>query len=210
MKKIIFPFALFLGLAMLCQSAAQAQSGRSFYKTPYKNRNSGSFDKTSGLLSFGLGFPNRSGAGFDYWGGDSRRAGFGPGYIKYEHGILDEIGIGGYVAAAASRYKYGPGRRYTDRTIAVSVGAMGYYHFNKLIPVRKLDVYAGVGLGVRQLSYNYDNDYEDYWDNDRSKFDVLPLFKVGARYYFTKMFGVYGEGGYDNMSDVNLGITLRF
>lgn len=208
MKQIFLAFSLLLGIGLAI--TASAQNGRAFYKTSYKSRNSGSFDRTSGLLSFGIGFPNRSGAGYDYWGGDSKRMGIGPGYIKYEHGIMDEIGIGGYVAAAASRYKHGPDRRYTDRTIAVSVGAMGYYHFNKLIPIRKLDVYAGVGLGVRQLSYSYDDDYNGFDEDDRSDFDVMPLFKVGARYYFTKVFGLYGEAGYDNMSDVNLGITLRF
>jgi predicted porin len=87
---------------------------------------------------------------------------------------------------------------------------MAYYHFNKLIPVRNLDVYAGVGVGVRQLTYTYDDDVAGDFDDDRTSFDAMPLFKVGARYYFTKTFGVYGEGGYDNMSDVNLGITFRF
>lgn len=193
-------------LLLTLAGSVQAQNARSFYKTSYKSRNSGSFSARSGLLSFGIGFPNRSGAGYDW---DNDRLGFGPLYVKYEHGILDELGIGGYVAAAASRHKYGPNDRYTDKVFSVSIGAMAYYHFNKLIPVRKLDVYAGAGIGGRQLSYSYDNDWAGTRYED-SEFDVIPLFKVGARYYFTKMFGVYGEGGYDDMSDVNLGITLRF
>lgn len=193
-------------LLLTLTGSVQAQNARSFYKTSYKSRNSGSFSARSGLLSFGIGFPNRSGAGYDW---DDDRLGFGPLYVKYEHGILDELGIGGYVAAAASRHKYGPNDRYTDKVFSVSIGAMAYYHFNKLIPVRKLDVYAGAGIGGRQLSYSYDNDWAGTRYED-SEFDVIPLFKVGARYYFTKMFGVYGEGGYDDMSDVNLGITLRF
>lgn len=193
-------------LLLTLAGSAQAQDARSFYKTSYKSRNSGSFSARSGLLSFGIGFPNRSGAGYDW---DSDRLGFGPLYVKYEHGILDELGIGGYVAAAASRHKYGPNDRFTDKVFSVSVGAMAYYHFNKLIPVRKLDVYAGAGIGGRQLTYSYDDDWNGGRSHD-SEFDVIPLFKVGARYYFTKMFGVYGEGGYDDMSDVNLGITLRF
>jgi hypothetical protein len=209
MKKSILTLALLLG-ATLLSSSIYAQSGKAFYKTPYKSRNSGSFDRRSGLLSFGIGFPNRSGTGLDYWGGDERRASIGPGYIKYEHGVTDEIGVGGYVAAAASRYKYGPDRRYTDRIFAGSLGFMGYYHFNKLIPVRMLDVYAGAGVGIRQLTYSYDDDFNGFEDDDRTNFTAMPLVKVGARWYFTKMFGVYAEGGYDKMSDVNLGITLRF
>lgn len=208
MKKITLTLALLLGIIALVPRV-HAQNGKAFYKSPYKSRNSGSFDRRSSLLSFGIGFPNRSGTGLNYWGGDERRASVGPGYIKYEHGVLDELGIGGYVAAAASRYKYGPDRRYTDRTFAFSIGLMGYYHFNKLIPVRMLDVYGGAGFGIRQLSYTYDDDYNGNRD-DRTSFTAMPLFKVGARWYFTKMFGVYAEGGYDKMSDVNLGITLRF
>lgn len=202
-------WALLLGVVLLAPFTMHAQKGRAFYKTPYKNRNSGSFDRHTGLLTLGLGFPNRSGTGLDYWGGDEKRAGIGPGYIKYEHGIMDELGLGGYVAAAASRYKYGPDRRYTDHTFSVSLGLMAYYHFNKLIPIKKLDVYAGVGVGFRQLTYTYD-DYFGNQDDNRTSFDVMPLVKVGARYYFTRTFGVYAEGGYDNMSDVNLGITFRF
>ena len=209
MKKGILTLTLFLGAAFTFSDVV-AQSGKAFYKTPYKSRNSGSFDRHSSLLSFGVGFPNRSGTGLDYWGGDERRASIGPGYIKYEHGILDELGLGGYAAVAASRYKYGPSRRYTDRVFAFSVGFMGYYHFNKLIPVRMLDVYAGAGIGVRNLSYSYDDEFTGKSDDDRTSFTAMPLFKVGARWYFTKMFGVYAEGGYDKMSDVNLGITLRF
>lgn len=209
MKKSISTLALLLGITLLF-SDVYAQSGKAFYKTPYKSRNSGSYNRHASLLSFGIGFPNRSGTGLDYWSDDDRRLGIGPAYIKYEHGITDEIGLGGYVAAAASRYKYGPDRKYTDHIFAGSLGIMGFYHFNKLIPVRKLDVYAGAGVGVRQLTYSYDDDFPGDTSDDRTSFTAMPLFKVGARWYFTKMFGVYAEGGYDKMSDVNLGITLRF
>ncbi len=210
MKRTLQKLTLLLGLFLLASNFIYAQNARGFYKTPYKNRNSGSFDRTSGLLSIGIGFPNRSGADFDFWGGNERRNGIGPLYFKYEHGLIDELGLGGYAAIAASRYKYGPDRRYTDRAVSLSAGFLAYYHFNKLIPVRKLDVYAGVGVGVRQLSYTYDDRLTENRDDDRTSFDAMPVVKVGARYYFNNVFGVYGEGGYDNMSDVNLGITVRF
>jgi hypothetical protein len=117
MKRTLLTLTLLIGLGLLLSTTAQAQNAKGFYRTPYKNRNSGSFDRTSSLLTIGFGFPNRSGADFDYWGGNERRTGIGPGYIKYEHGIIDELGIGGYVAGAAARYKYGPNRTYTDHTI---------------------------------------------------------------------------------------------
>lgn len=189
---------------MLAGTAVFAQNqGKSFYQQPYKSRNSGAFSRDASILSIGLGAPNanRIGRGWN----DGNRIGFPPTYIKYEHGILDEVGIGGYAAFSASRYKWDK-NHYNART-AFSIGVLGYYHFNKLIPVSQLDVYAGAGLGFRIVS----DIYERPNDTDRdSDFDPLPLFKVGARWYFTPKFGVYIEGGYDGMSDVNLGITLRF
>ncbi len=190
-------------LSTLLSTQVTAQSGKAFYKTSYKNRNSGSFDRRSGLFSLGLGIPSRY---TSYYNGLRNNISFPPLYVKYEHGVMDEVGIGGYVAAAGSRYRYRIGNgSYVDTRLHVSLAAMGYYHFNKLIPVRKLDVYAGVGLGLRQTFYR------DDFDNERSS-DVDPLLvgKVGARYYFSRGFGVYGEAGYDGISDLNFGITFRF
>lgn len=207
MKKYFVIIVLLTVQGALTAVAAQSL-GRNFYKTPYRSRNSGAFSRHAGLLTFSYGVPNLSGTGSDYW--DDDRIGFGPAYVKYEHGLLDEIGIGGYAAFAGTRYSYGnSGNRYHDKVFAFSMGALAYYHFNKLIPVRNLDVYAGVGLGGRQLTYTYDDDYKGNRD-DHSKFTVFPVGKVGARYYFTHLFGVYAEAGYDKMSDVNAGITLRF
>jgi len=194
-------------LLLLSYAPLHAQS--SFYKTPYRSRNIGSFSKNTGILSLGFGFPNKSGTGVDYWGGNDHRFGYGPLYVKYEHGIITELGLGGYLAMAGSKFEYGPDRRYTDRIFAFSGGFLAYYHFNKLIPVRNLDVYAGAGLGFRQLSYSYDDAFGNQSD-DRGEFEVYPVIKVGARYYFTRVFGVYGEGGYDKMSDINLGVSFRF
>jgi len=189
-------------------AAVHAQVDKSFYKTSYKNRNSGAYSRSTNIITLGYGFPNLSGTDYTvgFWGVD--RVGVGPAYLKYEHGIVDEIGIGGYAAASASRVKYGPTDQYTDRIGAFSMGVMGYYHFNKLIPVRDLDVYAGVGMGFRNLSYTYDNAY--VVRSSSSDFTVFPLGKAGVRYYFTHGFGVYAEAGYDKMSSGNIGISFRF
>ncbi len=206
MKKVILSLCCF-GLVMAGSPLnSQAQVDKSFYKTPYKSRNIGSFDKSSNIISIGYGFPNHSGTGWAGWG--RSRASFGPAYQKNEHGVRDEIGIGGYVAGAVSRVKYGGSNQYTDRVSAFSVGVLGYYHFNKLIPVKNLDVYAGIGIGFRNLSYTYDA--AGSWRNDYTDFTVLPLAKGGVRYYFTHGFGVYAEAGYDNMSSANIGLSFRF
>ena len=207
MRKLFWMITL--ALPLLLTENLHAQSASRFYNTPYKSRNSGSFSKHTGILSFGFGVPNRSGTDFDYWGGDDHRFGYGPMYVKYEHGILPEVGLGGYLAIAGSKYEYGPGYRYADKIFSVGGGFLGYYHFHKLIPVRNLDVYAGAGIAFRNIAYSYDDAYGN--DNsNRGEFEVFPTIKVGARYYFSHIFGVYGEAGYDKMSDVNFGISLRF
>ena len=198
MKKTIL---LILGV-VLCCAVCEAQSGKAFYNTPYKSRNSGSYNKATNLLTFSYGFPNVSVSGYSYKG--HNRVGFGPVYAKYEHGIVDEIGIGGQMALSGGRYDYGNNQRESVNTIHFAV--LGYYHFNKLIPVRQLDVYAGSGLGFRNRAVRYS---DDFYDNDRGT-DVTLVVKVGARYYIKDNFAFYGEAGYDDMSDVNLGVTLRF
>ncbi|NJM24430.1 MAG: porin family protein [Bacteroidia bacterium] len=184
-------------------SAAMAQNGRSFYNSPYKTRNSGSFDKSTGLLTFSYGFPNVPVRGYSYAGfGGPDRLGFGPVYVKYEHGLLDEVGIGGQAAFAVGKVDYGADEA---NITAFHFAVLGYYHFNKLIPIKVLDVYAGTGLAFRSRAVNWDNDA----DLDDSSTRVYVPFKVGARWYFKPRLGLYLEAGYDDMSDVNLGITLR-
>lgn len=186
----------------LSPMVASAQSS-SFYKTPYKTRNSGSFHKGDNVVSFGLGLGrvymnNVSTLGTYSWGLPTM-------YAKYEYGIMDEISIGGRVGMGTGRYKYMNTRA---KSFGMSMAALGYYHFNKLIPVSKLDVYAGAGLGFVYRSYErFDSGNFLYTTND---FSVLPVFVVGARWYFTETFGVYGESGYDGLSSVNLGISLKF
>jgi hypothetical protein len=207
MKKAIL--SLFCSGLLIAGGAfhAQAQVDKSFYKTPYKSRNSGSFDRSSNIISIGYGFPNHSGTGWAGWG--RSRASVGPGYFKYEHGVIDEIGIGMYVAAAGSRVKYGSRDQYIDRQTAIGAGVLGYYHFNKLIPVRGLDVYAGIGVGFTNRSYTFDGGAPGR-RGDYTDFAVLPVAKAGVRYYFTRGFGVFGEAGYDDMSSVNMGLSFRF
>ena len=99
-KLLILSIAFFV-----CGSVVYVQNSKSFYKSFYESRNSGSFDQGSSLLSFGLGFPNVA-ASYSSYGNIS---GFPPIYVKYEHGFLrDEVGLGGYVSTGfgSSDYYY--------------------------------------------------------------------------------------------------------
>ncbi|MEO7988864.1 MAG: hypothetical protein ABI663_04940 [Chryseolinea sp.] len=190
--------SLILSIVLLiCGSVAYSQNSKSFYKSSYETRNSGSWDKESMILSFGLGFPN---VAVGYGGLN----GFPPIYAKFEHGFLrDEVGLGGYISTGFGSFKY-TGNEKTNFT-AFSVGFLGYYHFNKLIPIEKMDVYAGAGLGFRNVSYSSDDIYFD----DSNDFQVTGQIKVGIRYYVKPALAFYAESGYDGMSSINLGVTLK-
>lgn len=192
-------FVLSMVLFLFCAKDSIAQSS-GFYSEPYKSRNSGSFDQSKSILSLGYGFPNLSGTGYSWFG---KRMNIGPAYLKFEKGIRDEVGVGGYVVFAASRYKYSKGA--VSRATALGAAVLGYYHFNKFIPIERLDVYGGLGIGFRTQHYN--NTFSDYTNTDT---DVFPVVKVGARWYFSDIFSVYAESGYDHMSSINLGVSLSF
>jgi hypothetical protein len=202
---------LFL-LLLLCGVAGFAQK-KAFYDTPYDSRNSGSFSRTTGIISLGYGFPNDPVGGYNYVNGTNgtSKVSFGPLYAKYEHGIIrDEIGLGGQIAFSSTRVKYNNNvNHYRDNVTAFSFGMLGYYHFNKLIPVARLDVYAATGLSIRTLSYTYDSDFDNSGRNNHSDTNVYIIGKVGARYYLRPSFGIYAEAGMDKMSDVNLGISFK-
>jgi len=137
----------------------------------------------------------------DYGGWN--RTGLPVVYGKYEHGIMDEVGIGGQIAMTGGSYKYNNGDKI--KIFAIHFGVLGYYHFNKLIPVQALDVYAGAGLGLRVRTASGDTGgYNDYSDTNVT----IPV-KVGGRYFFTDKFGAYLEVGWDDMSDANIGVTFR-
>ncbi len=174
-----------------------AQVDKSFYKKSYESRNNGTFDKSTMLVSIGLGVPAF------YSGSYNASPAF---YGKFEHGLIrDEVGLGGYVATGWGSYKYST---YKDKFSAFSLGVLGYYHFNKLIPIEKMDVYAGAGLAFRRFGYTVDDGYTI--TNDYTDSDVIVVFKVGIRYYVINNFAVYAESGWDDMSSANFGVSWRF
>lgn len=180
---------------------------KSFYHQPYSKRNSGSYDRNTSIFSVGLGVPYYHGGGYYYgnyyandWGGAPSL------YLKYEHALLPEVGIGGNLAFAFDRNRYHIGNTdYVDHRTTVGLSVLGFYHFNKLIPVRKLDVYAGVGFTIRNYFWNY-----DYQNGTHADISVHPTFRAGARYYFTRRFGAYADVGYDGISPANFGVSWRF
>ncbi len=195
MRKLIQLLILFF----ICINLAVGQTSESFYKTDYESRNSGSFGKSVALLSFGVGFPN---VVVKYKDGQS---GFPLLYAKFEHGFMrDEIGLGGDLSTGwGSFHSYNNSK--TNFT-AISIGSLVFYHFNKLIPAKKLDLYVGVGLGYRHIFY-VTND--PIVLSESSDDDILGMIKLGIRYHVKPKLSLFAETGYDGMSGFNAGASLN-
>ena len=187
--------------ATTTKTATAKTSGSSFYKTPYATRNSGSFDKGTHLITLSYGVPNTIDyAGFFY--GDNESS-IGPASIRYEFPIRDEAGVGLSVSGASKEYNYFGGSN--TKVMGIAISPLGFYHFNKLIPIQKLDVYAGVGASINLLKYSYNA----AGVADASEVEVYPAALVGARYYFTSSFSGMAELGEGSFSIFRVGVSFR-
>src|ERR1700741_4464221 len=139
---------------------------------------------------------------------------------KFEFPIRDEVGLGIVLQGASKSWKYYAGpNMYVDHAWGIGSAFMGYYHFNKLINVERLDIYAGAGVDFSYQELNRDRAYYNYYYDTygyaytdrvvRTEFMARPAAVVGARYYVAPKFGFVAEAGYTTFSSVNLGITFR-
>ena len=171
------------------------------------------FEPGTNVLNFGFGL------GSNYYSGAYYKMRIPPIGISYERGITEKIGIGhisagGYFGISGSKYEYsGWGYTYGYKYTYITFALRGLYHFdfyeltnNDIF--NKFDIYAGITSGLRfTSSKEYGNNlYNVSPDNDVSL--VYGVF-VGARYYFSPVFGVYTELGYST-SILNFGLCYKF
>jgi len=181
MKKLF----LFAALAMLIMPGLRAQDNL--------------FDKGDNLVNASVGLTIYSGVYLE--------SGVPPVAISVERGIVDEvldegvIGVLGYLGYSSYKYDYlGWGWKYSNFIVAVG----GTFHYPL---VDKLDTYAGVLLGYKIVTANEFGVYTGY---DYSTAGSSPVFSgfVGARYYVTDNFGVFGQVGV-GIAYLNVGVTLK-
>jgi hypothetical protein len=141
--------------------------------------------------------------------------------VGFDYGITDAISLGGYMGFSSATYEYTMWRNcgggnyayYNDeyRWRFFILGVRGAYHFDKLIQVENLDVYAGLFLGNSFATYSYTTN-----DPCKPKGTIGtntyggPVFDgfLGARYRFNDKFGVFCEVGY-YLGFVNLGLNIK-
>lgn len=164
------------------------------------------FEKGGNYVHFGFGLDPFGRVPSAFGGGSYYNV--GPIVAGYEVGITEKLGIGrlgvgGVIGHSFRGYKYINGDRITySRTSIIGRCA---YHFD--FGIDKMDVYAGVGVGV----------YIDSDEKSNNNGLILSNGGVGAthyefagiRYYFTDNFGVYAEAGI-GLAALNGGLVFKF
>lgn len=140
--------------------------------------------------------------------------------IAYDHGIK-EIGpgtltLGGSLGFFTSHYdgRTWDGINYYDYkwrwTYIVGAFRVGYYYNFKDLDVPDLNVYGGLGMGLRYVSFhdNYNGPSNYYVKYNGSNMDFHFALYLGANYFLTKKLAVFTEFGYD-ISYVTVGVTFK-
>jgi len=164
------------------------------------------FEYGDNVLNIGIGLAP-VGYGYTY-------AGYSPGLeASFEHGFFEKLGIGyisigGYAGFRRATYDWVWDNYSITQTI---VAARGAYHFDFLDLsgediFEKFDVYAGVLMGLRFETADYDDDIVEFDNSTSGVFDTF----IGGRYYFSENFGAYSEISYAGISYFTVGLSFKF
>jgi len=140
--------------------------------------------------------------------------------VKVSKKIPLTFGVMGIFSTWKWTYGYLP--RNDDVTyMNIGIGGRLMYHFNF---ARDLDFYIGpiFGYVIQIVKTEYGSGW-DYFreysssgyiiNEERPYYGGNPFFlyggNIGIRYFFTKVFGVYVEGGYSGLQYVSGGLTLK-
>jgi hypothetical protein len=174
------------------RSSGGQKAGRSYA------RNSGGsgygYEKGNNLLNIGVGLSS-------YYYGN-------PLGISFELGVDKDISVGAqfdYNSGNYGDYYYNSSRwRYTSTYF----GVRGSYHVNRILNLntRKVDLYAGLGLGYRTFRWNDVN----YGSGYNYGSGLFVNYFVGGKYYFNDKAGAFLELGYTGLSSSRIGISVKF
>jgi outer membrane immunogenic protein len=134
------------------------------------------------------------GFGFSSWGL--------PVYIGLDHGVHQDISIGGELSFRSYRERY---KDYKYNHSVMGASFNGNYHFNTLLdmPSEEWDLYAGLNVG-----FLYFSSPKDYPGGLRSGLGLGA--QVGGRYYFNSKVGINLElGGSNLFAGGKFGLTIK-
>jgi hypothetical protein len=193
MKRITFLIVLFLSISFLNLKAQKMEVGTNF-------------------LSLGIG-PSTHYSSFHSGGTPAFRIAYDHGFREIGPGTLTLGGsLGFFTAHYDSRTWDGVSYyNYTWRwTYIVGAFRLGYYYNFDDLGIPDLNAYAGLGLGLRYVSFsdNYNGPSQIYHSYDGSNTDFHFALYGGANYFLTKKLAIFLEFGYD-ISPVTVGATFK-
>jgi hypothetical protein len=164
-----------------------------------------------GNITLNAGF-NVGYIGYSY-SGYGTHTGFIPFVFSAEYSINDQISVGGFVGVYGRRYDYDYGNtKYHSSQNTFTAGFRGEFHATHLLNDKlranipdNIDIYGAVVLGFRSDSWS--SNQPSYQEPSSPGVVVGP--SVGARYLFTKQFGVYVETGIQPFGFLGFGATLK-
>ena len=178
-----------------------------------------SFIRHSVIGTLAVGFIDGHRTGFSVPKGFEKNntSGFAPIYGKLEYGVSSNMSLGltvsydGYFGNYYQLYTAN-GRDYkryrSDKTDIYSAGLSAYYHFGKIIPIKRLDVFVGVGF----LINNEHHSAQPQGDSTvkLTERNITPSLKAGVRYYVASKSSLFADFGYDKSSLFCVGYSCRF
>lgn len=178
------------------------------------------FPKGKNMLSVGHGgitFLGNLKRSFDPYT-DLTYGSLGPLYLKYEHAVADNIGLGLSFAYAENSFSYrytsldadGVERSYKETTERTTYSILARFNFH-IGDNARFDPYVGFGVGYRDADWRISSDSPNGSSGVNLK-SVMPFgfeMTIGARYFFLENLGIYAEMG-GAKSIFQGGLTARF
>lgn len=181
-----------------------------------QNVSAQAFKDGTNVIQVGIGFPNllaESSSAYSLFGTVSTST-TPPIHIGFEHGITDNISVGGYFGYTAQKisWDYTNTNPVVTQTISNSwiiLGARGNYHF---ATSESFDPYAGVFLGYFIASSSITSTDPNYGFGTTISGAASTVgfgAQIGFNYYFSDSFGAHVELGY-GLAIFNVGLSLKF
>jgi hypothetical protein len=142
-------------------------------------------------------------------GGDYE--GFGAG-ASFEVGVAEftptlSLGIGAFAGFVRGDVGFTPGFDYTFTQIPI----MGIGNVHLALPAQpKLDLFAGVSIGIIRTSVDYEGDAPGSFSLSDSDSDVGFGIQVGARYAFTERAMGFAQLGANDIPLLYAGLSFKF
>lgn len=169
-------------------------------------------DVGTNFLSLGIG-PSNHYSGFHSGGTPAFKLAYDHGFREIGPGTLT---LGGSLGFFTTHYdsRTWDGLNYYNYTwrwtYIVGAFRVGYYYNFKDLDIPDLNVYGGLGIGLRYVAFsdNYSGPTQYYSAYNGSNTAFHFAFYGGANYFLTKKLAFFLEFGYD-ISYVTVGVTFH-